>query len=112
MSSNYDPFARGPFPVGVRTQELIDESRQRKFPVEFWYPATDEYKGQDLNKKTQDKFTIFTRVNQEAVRDAQLQKGHFPLILFSHGGVGHRCQTTHLCCHLASHGYIVAAPAI
>lgn len=110
MNYTYDPFTRRPYPVGVHTQDLNDSSRDRNLPVEFWYPATDDYRGQDLDEKTQDKFTIFTRVNQEAVRDVQLQEGHFPLILFSHGGVGHRRQTTHLCCHLASHGYIVVAP--
>lgn len=110
MNSKYDPFARGPFPVGVRTEELNDRSRQRKLPVEFWYPATDDYKGQDLDKKTQDNFTIFYPVNQEAVRDAKLQIGNFPLIIFSHGGNAHRRQSTYLCCHLASHGYIVVSP--
>ena len=110
MKTKYDPFARGPFPVGVRTQELNDESRQRKLPIEFWYPATDDYKGQDLDRNTQDKYTLFTQIRQGAVRDAKLQGGCFPLIVFSHGYSGHRRQTTHLCCHLASHGYIVASP--
>ena len=55
MITKYDPFTRGPFPVGVCTQELNDESRKRKLPTEFWYPTTDDYKGQDLDRKTQDK---------------------------------------------------------
>ena len=54
MKTKYDPFARGPFPVGVRTQELNDGSRQRKLPIEFWYPVTDNYKGQDLDRETQE----------------------------------------------------------
>ena len=41
----YDPFARGPFPVGVRTLELARGGRS--LPVELWYPATDEYAGKD-----------------------------------------------------------------
>ena len=110
MKTKYDPFARGPFPVGVRTQELNDESRKRKLPIEFWYPATDDFKGRDLDRETQDKYTLFTQIRQEAVRDAKLKDGCFPLILFSHGYSGHRRQTTHLCCHFASHGYIVASP--
>ena len=109
MSVKYDPIIRGAFPVGVRTQELIDTSRERNLPVEFWYPATEEYRGQDLDKKTQDKFRLLSSVRQEAVRDAQLREGCYPLILFSHGYSGHRRQTTHLCCHLASHGYIIAS---
>ncbi|MFX0105446.1 MAG: alpha/beta hydrolase family protein [Candidatus Hodarchaeota archaeon] len=110
MSLKYDPFSRGPFPVGVRTQEIIDSSRQRKLPVEFWYPATDEYKGHDLDKKTQDRYRVFSRVSQEAVRGVPLREGSFPLIMFSHGFGGHKRQTTHFCCHLASHGYIIASP--
>jgi len=110
MNTKYDPFSRGLFPVGVISQELNDESRKRKLPIEFWYPATNDYKGQDLDKQSQDKYTLFTQIRQEAVRDAKLQDGCFPLIVFSHGYSGHRRQTTHLCCHLASHGYIVASP--
>lgn len=110
MNKKYDPFTRGQFPVGVRTQKLNDESRQRNLPIEFWYPATVEYKGKDLDRKTQDKYTLLTEISQEAVRDAELQNGRFPLVLFSHGYSGHRRQTTHLCCHLASHGYLVASP--
>jgi len=78
LNSNYYPFARGPLPVGVRTQELNDRSRQRKLTLEFWYPAIDEYKGQDLDEKTQDKYKLYTlKMRQEAVRDAQLQKDAF-----------------------------------
>ncbi len=109
MSAKYDPIMRGSFPVGVRTQELTDILRKRKLPVEFWYPAIEEYRGQDLNRKTQDKFRLLGKVRQEAVRDAQLEESCYPLIIFSHGFSGHRRQTTHLCCHLASHGYIVAS---
>lgn len=110
MSNNYDPFSRGPFPVGVRSQELVDSERERKLPVEFWYPATDVYKGQDLDDKTKDKYRLFARVKQDAVRDAQLREGSYPLVMFSHGFSGHHRQTTHFCCHLASHGYIIASP--
>jgi dienelactone hydrolase len=79
-------------------------------PIEFWYPATDDYRGQDLDRNTQDKYTLLTQIRQEAVRDAKLQEDCYPLIIFSHGYSGHRRQTTHLCCHFASHGYIVASP--
>lgn len=36
--------------------------------------------------------------------------GPFPLIVFSHSSGGRRTQSTFLCTHLSSHGYIVAAP--
>jgi dienelactone hydrolase len=35
--------------------------------------------------------------------------GPYPLILFSHTSAGHRRQSSFLCSHLASHGYVVAA---
>ncbi|CAN0476672.1 unnamed protein product, partial [Phaeothamnion confervicola] len=34
----------------------------------------------------------------------------FPVLLFSHGAVGYRLQSTFLTAHLASWGYVVAAP--
>ena len=44
----YDPFARGPFPVGVRTAELTDSGRRhRQLPAELWYPATGAHAAAD-----------------------------------------------------------------
>jgi predicted dienelactone hydrolase len=48
-------------------------------------------------------------VSQDAVRDAASRPGRWPLVLFSHGYGGHRRQSTFLCTHLASHGYVVAS---
>ena len=106
----YDPFARGPFPVGVRTLELVRGGRS--LPVELWYPATDEYAGKDLAEATRDRYELipgFPFVWQEAVRDATPRRGRHPLVAFSHGYGGHRRQSTFLCTHLASHGFVVAA---
>ena len=133
---NYNPFSRGPFPVGVLTQDLYDslgkqrKRKQTQFPTEIWYPATDEYRGKDLSEETKDKYfliesPIFRDLpqeikdkysdmdiprTQEAVRDAKLRDGTFPLIIFSHGFGGFRRGSSHLCCHLASHGYVVVSP--
>ncbi len=109
----YDPFARGPHPVGVRSVELHDAGRGRTLPVEIWYPATAEYAGRDLDDASRDHYAVLPStpdVSQDAVRDAEPLAGPFPLIAFSHGSGGHRRQTTHLCSHFASHGYAVAAP--
>src|SRR5262249_27794141 len=46
---------------------------------------------------------------QDAVRDAAPRAGRFPLVAFSHGYGGHRRQSTFLCTHLASHGYVVVS---
>lgn len=108
----YDPFARGPFPVGVRTFTLRDHPRNdRTLPVEVWYPAMDAHAGADLDTR-QDTYEMLPglpRVTQEAVRDAEPRSGRYPLVLFSHGFGGHRRQSTFFCTHVASHGYVVAA---
>lgn len=109
----YDPFARGPHPVGVRTATLADDSRGRTLPVEIWYPASDGHRGADLDPAKQDRFVPMPNlpdVPQQAVRDAAPSPGVRPWVVFSHGYSSHRRQTTHLTTHLASHGYVVVAP--
>ncbi len=109
----YDPFARGPFPVGVRTLDARDAARGgRRLPIEVWYPATDAHAGQDLVDTGRDRYEIvpgFPPLAQDAVRHAAGRAGRYPLIVFSHGSGGHRRQSTFLTTHLASHGYVVAA---
>lgn len=109
---SYDPFARGPHPVGVRSAEPEDVSRRRVVPIEIWYPASAEHAGADLDPQRQDRYRTIANgpdYAQPAVRDAELASGSFPLVMFSHGFSGHRRQTTHLCSHLASHGYVVGS---
>lgn len=75
---SYDPFARGPFAVEVRSGQLSDAARgARHLPFEVWYPAVGGERR--------------------------------PLVLYSHSSADHRRQSSFLCTHLASHGYIVAA---
>jgi predicted dienelactone hydrolase len=111
--TSYDPFERGAFPVGVRSASLVDETRERPLTLEVWYPATDAWAGRDCDETRCDHYETlpgFPKVAQLAARDAEPREGRFPLVVFSHGFGGHRRQTTHLCTHLASHGYVVAAP--
>lgn len=109
--AKYNPFNRGPFPVGVITQNFHDPKRNRTLPTEIWFPATDEFKNKDFEEATKDKYQIGDiSLSQNAVRDADIREGFYPLIVFSHGHGAHRRLTSHLCTHLASHGYIVAAP--
>lgn len=112
---SYDPFSRGPHPVGVRTFAL--EREGRAIPVEVWYPASDAHAGADLDPSTQDSYSLMLgapATTQAAVRDARpavdATAGVAPTVVFSHGYGGHRRQSTHLTTHLASHGYVVAAP--
>lgn len=112
MSQTYDPFERGPHPVGVRTLTFTDAARDRTLPVEVWYPAADTHAGQDRDPEHWDTFDLLAdTVRQEAVRDAApAPLAGAPLIVFSHGLAGHRRQSTFFTTHLASHGYVVIAP--
>jgi dienelactone hydrolase len=113
LPDGYDPFARGPFSVGVRTLQALDTARDLLYPCEVWYPAAAEHAGQDIAPDTQDSFTVpscETPRRQLAVRDAAARPGRYPLIIFSHGSSrGARRMSTFLCTHLSSHGYVVAA---
>jgi dienelactone hydrolase len=94
-TGEYDPFARGRFPVGVRTIQATDLARVRLFPCEIWYPA---HIGDEEQLPT-----------PEVERDIAARPGTHPLIVFAHGSGMHRRSATFLCTHLASHGYVVAA---
>jgi predicted dienelactone hydrolase len=112
MSESYEPFSRGPFPVGVRSFAIVRGERRPQ--VELWYPADDSFAGADVDPARRDMFQMMPGVPvtpQAAVRDAAVRPGaRWPLVVFSHGLGGHRRQSTFLCTHLASRGYVVAAP--
>jgi dienelactone hydrolase len=111
-ADEYDPFARGRFPVGVRTIQGLDTVRDRLFPCEIWYPAAARHAGQDSAPATQDFFTVPSGGaprSQMAVRNAAPEPGTYPLVVFSHPSGGSRRAATFLCTHLSSHGYVVAA---
>lgn len=103
----YDPFKRGSHPVGVRTVQLD------ALAVEVWYPAAVAHAGEDTAPATRDSYVMipgFPSAWQLARRDAApADDGTHPLVVFSHGFAGHRRQSTFLCTHLASHGYVVVA---
>ena len=66
----------------MRALEATDASRgDRVLPFEVWYPE-----------------------GREGTR------GRHPLVAASHASGGHKRQLSYLCTHLASHGYVVAAP--
>jgi predicted dienelactone hydrolase len=99
-----DPAARGPWEVGVTTYEVTDPAEpERTFKVEVWYPARPAA-GAPVDK--------FFNVATTSVRDAPADHrgAPFPVVVFSHGNGGIRTQSLYLTEHLASHGYVVAAP--
>src|SRR5690242_1499927 len=77
--AGYDPFAHGPYDVGVGTIEIVDTRRRRVFPCEIWSPQA-----------------------------AGPQKFPLIVFSHGSGSLNRR-MATFLCTHLASHGYIVAA---
>lgn len=108
--------APGPYIPGVVTLALPDRS------VEVWYPADPgveagrakaTYEISDwlppaFRAKVPPGTAPFTT---DAYRGlAPSHRGPFPLVLFSHGFGGYRDQSTLITTHLASWGFVVAAP--
>ena len=131
-----DPLAAGPFPVGVTRTVFVDSKRTDNFTkeprtlvTEIWYPADDSALKMPKNKYSDflpggptpelDRLLKLSYGSSiadidklywnEAVRDAKVRKGRFPLIVFSHGNGGTRHQNTFWCDYLASHGYIIVS---
>ncbi len=108
---------RGPFDVGVTTLHLDDRD------VEVWYPANpgsvrgaspDEYFIRDFTSATVQSI-IPPEINPpfatDAYRDVRAARRRpFPVVLFSHGALSFRMQSTFLTTHLASWGFVVASP--
>lgn len=89
--------------MGVATLQLTDPAdADRKLDTDVWYPAVSGARGEPashpLNRP------------HDALESAPPADGAFPLIAFSHGNSGLRRQSTFLTTHLASWGFVVAAP--
>lgn len=95
-----DATATGPYAVGTLDVTIVDSSRatpahgtyagaaDRTLVVTLWYPAT----------------TAGSEVTAAS-------GGPFPIVAHSHGFSSNRSENVLLASHLASHGYIVAAPS-
>jgi dienelactone hydrolase len=81
------PTRPGKLAVGVTTAHTSDGTRgDRPLVVEIWYPA------------------------RRSGRDAEPLRRRHPLVLIAHGFCGSRLYYDYLATHLASHGFVVAAP--
>jgi len=108
---------RGPFGVGETTLHLSSNNA----PVEVWYPTSAD-SGHGAQSTTNLKkllpaalATILPNVSAflqatGGVRGATVADGKFPVVVFSHGFAGFNTQSTFLTSHLASWGFVVAAP--
>lgn len=122
-SGDHDYAARGPYRVGVREIE-IDATRQlkpdaeppRRLPTSVWYPAAPHTgAASSLDTAAGDPIAVEEAPHElgqrhQAAPDAPADPHPRPLILFSHGNSGLRHQSTFLMTHLASWGWVVAAP--
>lgn len=103
-----DTSLRGPHPVGVIQTEI--ESPQdpvdpgRVLPTEIWYPAKA---GAHEREDAPHPLGLRHRATPDL---SPLEAAPLPLIVFSHGNSGLRQQSTFLTTHLASWGFVVAAP--
>jgi alpha-beta hydrolase superfamily lysophospholipase len=106
----------GPYVAGVTTIDIDGVT------TEVWYPADkgseagkakDKYDmrtwlpAADRGKISDDKAPLW---ETDAYRDLAAAKGSFPVVLFSHGLGGYRLQSSFLMSHLATWGFVVAAP--
>ncbi|MFZ4586152.1 MAG: alpha/beta hydrolase family protein [Acidimicrobiia bacterium] len=107
---------RGPFAAGVTTLQMGDRK------VEVWYPVAPK----SVAGKVADAYSITTwlpatvvakipadqqaKYVTKAYRNAPAAAGQFPLVVFSHGVLSFRDQSTFLTDHLASWGMVVMAP--
>jgi predicted dienelactone hydrolase len=105
------PDQPGPHRVGVTTIETSSEGRT--LPIELWYPAKATNSGAVSYPVMLGPLKL-TEIPSPlaAVRDAPLDArgAPYPVVLFSHGNGGMRIQSVYLTEHLASHGFVVAAP--
>ena len=105
----------GPYVAGVRTLDIDG------LLVEVWYPAessaasmpADVFDMRDaLPEAMRDQIGDEepTRFATLARRGEPEAEGSFPLVIFSHGLGGFRQQSSFLTAHLATWGFVVAAP--
>ncbi len=128
------PAPSGPFQVGTRSYEFIDEARKelysgkdeaRRFMIQVWYPA--EVKDSDVRAPWMENAEVFapaiagffelppfffdhlTLTNIPAYTDADVATADedFPVIVFSHGWNGFSAQNAGQALELASRGYVV-----
>jgi len=107
------PDAPGPYGIGVTTME-VDDGSGRILPVEIWYPAepAEDAPVEVYQLKVGALVVAEDTSPLGAVRDAPLSYAGapHPTVVFSHGFGATRLQSLYMTEHLASHGFVVAAP--
>ena len=114
------PYAKpGPYAVGYTTMHLADGRR-----VVVWYPATPgttaghaqqtidiaSFLNPTLQAMVPASDRVLYKTNAYADAPPATTPGAYPLVVFSHGFAGYPEQSVTLTTHLASWGFVVAAP--
>lgn len=98
--------APGPWQVGHRdeTVDYVDPGNaDRELHLSLWYP-TEDSDGDNARY-------FLNSIEAEGIwQDASVAAGPFPGLVFSHGHQGYAENSSFLMEHLASHGFVVAAP--
>lgn len=99
----------GPYPVGVTTLTVTDQSRERPLTIEVWFPLVDGTTGDPATYSfiTGDYYPSPRALVADPTTLAT--DGPFPLTVYSHGSGGLRFIDSDFTEMLASHGYVVAA---
>ncbi len=124
----------GPYDVGIRMYELVDESRReiysdkdetRRFMIQIWYPSEADSSSQrapwvananiyapaissyiHLPSFFLDHLAL-VKLPAFSETQASSSSDPYPVVLFSHGWNGFNAQSTGQALELASHGYVV-----
>lgn len=101
----WPPDVFGPHAVGFSMLDLHDPLRDRPIATAVWYPALRPPQGTEA-------VYYLALFQLQAIEGAEpdTQAGPYPLVMFSHGNQGVAVQSPSLCEHLASQGFVVAAP--
>ena len=99
--------APGPFGAGYATLSMSYDDTvrggQRDLHLAVWYPSPEPTVGAELRYRD-------LLVSADAVLDAPLRDGRYPVVVFSHGHQAFAEASGRLMAHLASHGWLVVAP--
>jgi len=99
----FSPMASGPYPVGAVAYAFLQRSvttgELRRIDSVIWYPAAE------IAWQRPSDPALF------AVPGVTVAHGRFPVVVFSHAAASSPVQSAFLTAHLASHGFVVAAPS-
>jgi predicted dienelactone hydrolase len=119
------PQPSGPYAVGIVDRELVDQARGRRLMVSVWYPAAQRGAPAPLTHHPDEVMAglanltglpapLFQHLRYISLAASEgapalASGGPFPALVFSHGFVGLRLQSSSTLQELASWGYVVVA---